>query len=53
MGTTTPPADKMPNTDETNSGQFFTHSATRSPGLTPNLPLNSAATARDCADSVA
>jgi len=43
----------MPKTAGMNSGRFFSQSATRSPDFTPNLPVNSAATARDCVNSVA
>ena len=37
IGTTTPPASKIPNNTGTNSGQFFSHKPTRSPGCTPML----------------
>src|SRR5262249_30925330 len=40
IGTTTVPASRIPKKAGTNSGQFFSHKPTRSPGFTPNCDFN-------------
>jgi len=52
MGTSTPPAFKMPKTAGINSGRFFSHRPTRSPGFTPKSRASCAATPSDCARRV-